>query len=180
MEGNRRKSLFISIIIVTASLLVSYVVVNLDVVKTNTNHGGETWSGTIDNGTNRFAFGGDHNWTTDTLVTFSVQGNNGSLLIMDAENYQESVHNESFSFSEALSQRNISNGNVTFTLPAGYYWINTYVGNSVPITFTVLLVSPQYEYSYPLLWLGVIISLVGTGGAVCYYVIGMRPPFNTT
>ncbi|MGD1060847.1 MAG: hypothetical protein ABR879_05260, partial [Methanomassiliicoccales archaeon] len=97
MEGNRRKSLFISIIIVTASLLVSYVVVNLDVVKTNTNHGGETWSGTIDNGTNRFAFGGDHNWTTDTLVTFSVQGNNGSLLIMDAENYQESVHNESFS-----------------------------------------------------------------------------------
>lgn len=169
MVRNRRKSLFISIIIVMASLLVSYTVVNLDVVKTNTEHGGQTWSETVDNGTNHFASGGETNWTADTLVTFTVQGNNGSLLVMDAENYQKSLQNESFSFSEALSQRNISNGNVTFTLPAGNYWINDYVGNSVPVTFTVLFVFPQYEFSYPLLWLGVIITTVGTVGAMYYY-----------
>ncbi len=164
------KALLVSLIIVIASILISYVIVNLDVVRTNTNYEGQTWNGTILNGTNRVAFGGEQNSTTDLIVIFTVQGTNGSLLVMDAENYQKAVHNESFSYSDALSQRNISNGNVTSNLPAGHYWIDAYVGDTVPATLTVLFISPQYQVSYPLLWLGVAISAVGFGCGIYYYV----------
>jgi hypothetical protein len=169
MLGKKGKAILISLLVILASAFISYAEVNLDIVS-NTQRSTNTWSTNIENGTARIVASGDRNTTTGEDVMFTVQGTSGSLLIMDSENYQRLMHNQSYGYNEDLSKRNITNTSVSFHLPAGYYYVFLNVGDVVPIRLTVTFTAIATENSYPLLWLGILIVLIGSVGSVYIYM----------